>query len=97
MIALGLLILGGFVCCLNFYLSFLRYPLHRLGGGSKESYHWVSGFPLVGSFFVAIALLKYWHNTGLFVAAMLLIAIDTGGIPWFLGSILYQAVTKRDE
>jgi hypothetical protein len=53
--------------------------------------------PVIGSLFVAISLLKYWQNTWLFVAAIILIAIDTGGIHWFLGTILYQAVRKKDK
>ena len=97
MIALGLLILGGLICCLNFYLSFLRYPIHRIGGGKKHSYKWVSGFPLIGSLFVAISLFIYWQTTWIFVAAIILIAIDTGGIYWLLGTTFYRAVIKKDR
>jgi len=93
-IASGLLILGGFICCLNFFLSFLRYPIHRMRGAKKENYKWVSGFPLIGSLFVALSLIQYWHTTGILVAALFLIAIDTGGIPWFLGTMLYRALVK---
>jgi hypothetical protein len=94
-IALGLFILGGFICCLNFYHSFLRYLIHRMSGGNKDNYKWVSGFPLIGSLFVAILLLRYSHNTWIFVIAIILIAIDTGGIHWFLGTTLYHVVVKK--
>jgi len=96
-IALGLLILGGFICCLNFYLSFLRYPIHKIGGGNKSNYRWVSGLPLIGSLFVAVSLLKYWHTTWVFVSAIILIAMDTGGIHWFLVTILYHAIIKKKK
>ena len=96
-VSLGLLILGGFICCLNFYLSFLRYPIHKMVGGKKDNYKGVSGFPLIGSLFVAISLFRYSHITWIFVTAMILIAIDTGGIHWFLGTYLYHAVIKKDR
>jgi hypothetical protein len=96
-IALCLLILGGLICCLNFYLSFLRYPIHRVSGGEKDNYKWYSGLPVIGSLFVAISLLTYWQTTSIFIVAIILIAIDTGGIHWFLGTILYHAVMNKDE
>src|SRR5438876_188048 len=42
-------LVGGFVCLLNFYLSWLSFPLHRLRGLSPESFRSHSGFPLIGS------------------------------------------------
>jgi hypothetical protein len=45
-VAFAVFALGAFICLLNFYLSFVRYPLHRWRGLPKESYQWVSGFPL---------------------------------------------------
>jgi len=93
--SLILLILGGFICCLNFYLSFLRYALYRMLGGVKGSYKWTSGFPLIGSLLVAISLLTYRQNTWILAAAIILIAIDTGGIHWFIGTVLYRSIFKK--
>jgi hypothetical protein len=87
--------LGAFLCVTNFYLSFLRYPLHRLRGLSKESYRWVSGFPLVGSLFVGLSLLGLHDLSGMIPVAVVLILIDTGGIHWFVGTMIYQFVYGR--
>jgi uncharacterized membrane protein YdcZ (DUF606 family) len=86
---------GALVCLVNFYLSFLRYPLHRLRGNSKDSFHWVSGFPLVGSLFVALSLLGLHNISGITLMAVILIVIDTGGIHWFIGSMIYQSIQAR--
>ncbi len=84
--------LGGLVCLTNFYLSFLRYPLHRLRGLPRESYRWVSGIPLFGSLFVGLSLLVLHSLPGILPAAIVLIAIDTGGIHWFVGTTIYHSV-----
>src|ERR1700739_3721619 len=39
-------LVGSFVCLLNFYLSWLSHPLHRLQGLSPEAFRSRSGFPL---------------------------------------------------
>jgi hypothetical protein len=79
--------LGAFVCLVNFYLSWLRYPLHRARGRARETYRWVSGFPLVGSLLVVVAWV-FWlcreESLALDVTAWVLALIDTGGIHWFL-------------
>lgn len=87
--------LGALLCFANFYLSFLRYPLHRLRGLSKESYHWVSGFPLFGSLFVALSLFGLHDIAAMIPVAIVLMLIDTGGIHWFVGSMIYQFVHER--
>ena len=86
---------GAWVCLLNFYLAFLRYPLHRLRGLSKESYHWVSGVPILGSLFVALSLFELHSLAGMLPIGIGLIAIDTGGIHWFIGSMIHQFLQAR--
>jgi hypothetical protein len=74
---------GGLVSCINFYLSFLRYPLHRLRGGKKENYRWISGIPLLGILCVAGLVLlpkSFWFSLLTFIFLL----IDTAGIPWFV-------------
>ena len=83
----GLLALGGFVCALNFYLSFLRYPLYRLDG---LPFRWVSGLPLVGSLFVVLGLCWLPLPTWVFWLAVVLAGLDTGGLHWFVGSQLWH-------
>jgi hypothetical protein len=77
--------LGALVCLINFYTSFLRYPLHRLRGLPRESFRWVSGFPLVGSLLVAFAFMWLHQLPVMIPVCIILILIDTGGIHWFLG------------
>jgi len=89
------LILGGLVCALNFYLSFCRYPLHRLGGGSPETYRRISGFPLIGSLLVALSLFKFYDTPWILGVALVLIAIDTGGVHWFAGVLVYQHLRHK--
>ena len=86
---------GGWVCLLNFYLSFLRYPLHRCRGLPEESYRWVSGVPVLGSLFVALSLFELHSLAGMLPVGIGLIAIDTGGIHWFVGSMIHQALHAK--
>lgn len=81
-LAFVLFALGGLICLLNFYLSFVRYPLHRLRGRPADTYHWVSGFPLVGTVFVAVALALGLRDGAWLIASLVLIALDTGGPLW---------------
>ncbi len=87
--------LGATVCVVNFYLSWLRYPLHRVRGGDPRSYQRVSGLPLVGSLLVMGSWALWLHGVGsvaLDVTAWAIALIDTGGIHWFLGVMVVQWV-----
>jgi hypothetical protein len=75
--------LGGLISCVNFYLSFLRYPLHRLLGGKKEDYRWISGFPLFGTLTI-VGLPFLPRSIWLSFLALVFLLIDTAGIPWFI-------------
>ena len=87
--------LGGFFCLLNFYLSFLRYPIYRLLGGTKKEYKWVSGAPLLGSLFVGIGLISHYEIKWMLILGLALILIDTGGPHWFLATMFYYAVFRK--
>ncbi len=89
------LIVGGFSCALNFYLSFLRYPLHKLRRGSDVEYRWASGIPVVGSVLVLMSLASLHLETWLLYTALTLMLVDTGGIHWFLGAMLYEGISKK--
>jgi hypothetical protein len=88
----ALLVLSGYFCVLNFYLSFLRYPMHLWRGLPKESYRFVSGIPILASLIVYLLLRYARLPPVLEVAAIGLIAIDTGGIHWAIGNIIYQSL-----
>jgi hypothetical protein len=93
MIGWVLLTAGGFLCVLNAYLSWLRYPLYRLRGGLPEEYRGVSGIPLLGSLLVALAwAVRVRHEDSIGWAAIvwILVAIDTGGLHWFLVSVVFH-------
>ncbi len=90
-------VLGGLFCALNFYLSALRYPVHRLLGRPRETYHWVSGAPLVGSLMVAVSLVWLHHHPFVLAGGLFLILIDTGGIHWFFAVMLWYYVIKRPK
>ena len=49
--------LGALIACVNFYLSFLRYPIYRLLGRSQDQYRFVSGYPIAGTVLVVLAWL----------------------------------------
>lgn len=89
------LLVGGLISAINFYLSFCRYALHRIRGGSRESYQWVSGIPVVGSLLVALALIAFHESPWILSAALVLITIDTGGIHWLLGALIYERLREK--
>ena len=91
---------GGFISVMNFYLSFLRYPVYRLLKGKNAEYHWVSGIPLFGILSV-VGLVCIPRYTWLSVLAFLFLILDTGGIPWFVISAwkdesLWNSKGKQD-
>lgn len=89
--------LGALLCGLNFYLSFLRFPIYRLRGHSAESYRWSSGIPLFGSLFVAVTLFFLSSVPWILIVGILLIALDTGGIHWFIYSQIRDTFIQRKK
>ena len=81
-----LLVLGAFITLANVYLSFVRYPMHLALGGTRETYRWVSCFPLVGSLFLWLSI-PLLSSVGLRWFAAALSLFDTGGIHWFVGTM----------
>ena len=94
-LAWGALIVGGIISALNFYLSFCRYLLHRVRGGSRESYRAVSGVPLFGSLLVVLSIIWLHEVPWVLAVASIVIAIDTGGIHWLAGALIYQRLRGR--
>ena len=94
-IGLALFVLGTLVTCVNVYTSFIRYPLHRWRGGTRDEFRWVSGVPLVGSLFLWLAALFLVGRPVLAWAALVMSLIDTGGLHWFAGTMLYMTFFRR--
>jgi hypothetical protein len=86
--------LGAFVCCLNFYLSFLRYPLCKL---LRREYKWVSGIPLLGSLLLVVAVAVLHESPLFFWGGIMIALIDTGGLHWFVGILLWMYLFHRDK
>jgi len=84
-----LLTAGGAICCFNFYLVFLRYPLFRLSGGNPTEYRFKPGVPALGSLLAGLSLISFWNNPWLALAAVIFILMDIDGLHWYLLTCLY--------
>jgi hypothetical protein len=89
------LALGTVVASINFYTSFVRYPLHRWRGGSRADFRWISGFPLVGSLFLWLAVLCLTSQPTLMWTAIIIFLFDTGGPHWFAIMMIYMLLKPR--
>lgn len=81
-IAVGFLILAIWIAWRNFYTSFLRYPLLKLLRATTIRN--VSGYPVVGTFAALVALLLGFGSLPISALVLVVLAIDTGGAPWFV-------------
>jgi hypothetical protein len=88
-LAWAVFILGGYVCVLNFriFVAWLRYRLRK---PPKEPYKAVSAIPILGSLLVALMLKTLGSIPAAMVIGIVLMVIDSGGIPWMIAGILYQ-------
>jgi len=90
-----LFVAGALITCLNFYLSFLRYPVHLLSGGYRDNYRWVSGLPLFGSLLLWISMPLLRDAPSMIWWALVVSMFDTAGLHWFVGVVLWQALFGR--
>jgi hypothetical protein len=81
-----LYVISSLACVLNFYLSFVRYPLHRWRFGEAK-YHGVSGVPLFGTLLVMLGLPVMPHAIWPVALCFVLLLVDTGGPLWFVKSV----------
>jgi hypothetical protein len=86
-----LFVLFGLICVINFYTSFLRYPIYIWRGMPKESFKFISGIPIFGSLIVYFLLRHLDMPPAMQYVAIILIVIDTGGIHWAIGNITYHS------
>lgn len=94
-VAIVLCGIGCLVTALDFYLSFLRYPLHRLSGGTRENYRWVSGLPLFGSMFLWLGAAFLTEQPPLLWSALIVSLLDTGGLHWFIATMVWYHVMRK--
>lgn len=87
-------VLGGMICIFNFHLSFIRCAIYKMKGKLNE-YRWASGIPLFGSLFVGLSIFEFFDISWLLALSLFLILIDTGGVHWFLASMIWHAFPKR--
>lgn len=74
---------GALFTGLNFYLSFIAYPWHRLQGGTWGNFRCASGIPLLGSLLLWSSIPLIWSPYWV-LGAIVFSLFDTGGIHWLL-------------
>src|SRR5271156_372131 len=79
--------LAALVACTNFFLSFIRPFYFWL---KKKKCPFDSGLPAIGNIFLIVAALLLPKNFYLGCFALLIVCLDTGGIPWFIAAMVYQ-------
>jgi hypothetical protein len=92
---LAIFLVGGFICVMNFYLSFVRYALSRIVHG-RNGYRHISGFPIIGSLLVVASLLVAHMPRWISLVGLTLAALDTGGIHWFIGVVAWHHIRSAD-
>src|SRR4051812_25910506 len=85
--------IGSLICFLNFYLSILRYPVYWALGWK---YEWVSGLPVFGSLILLFAAISFHDSPLMFWSGIVMALLDTGGLHWFLGIMLYMLLFPRE-
>jgi len=93
-VAYFLLGLGGLICAINIFLSFILPLIKMLRRRESRT---ASGFPIVGSFMVVVALVGHSFPAWLRWMSIVLALLDTGGIHWFLGTLIYAKCRSRSS
>lgn len=83
----GLLLGGAAIAAFNVYLSFIRPRLYKRRHGTLDGYRFVSGAPMIGSALVVIAWASSMGSRSVAVSSLLILAVDTGGLPWFASAL----------
>lgn len=92
-----LLTIAGVITAYNFYLSWIRYPLHQVLRAG-ESFRFVSGLPMIGFVLLCLATLAFINAAGVppYKMIIILAILDTGGPVGLLLSLLIAAGKRRD-
>ena len=85
-------LLGCFFCLVNIYTSWCRYPVHKYLLKKPDSdFKFVSGIPLLGSLFIVLSLYFISDNLILLCLGIFLSVLDTGGIHWYIATLIYAS------
>ena len=82
-LGVALVVVALAVAALNAHLSWVRPLLFRWRHGSMAEYRFISGFPVVGTVFVVLAVVAAFGSTAVAILALLSLFLDTGGLLWF--------------
>lgn len=83
-LGIGLVAAGLLVAGLNLYLSVGRPALYAWRHGSTRGMRHVSGLPALGTFLVVAGGVVGFADWRSAAAGLVALALDTGGLPWFL-------------
>jgi len=80
-----LVALGSAIAGFNLHFAFVRPVLYaRRHAGSVEGLRHVSGIPIVGSIFCALAVMSAWGHIWIACASLLILLADPSGVVWLL-------------
>jgi hypothetical protein len=96
-IGLALFAVGGLVAWVNFYTSFIQYPLHRWRGGTRADFRGASGFPIVGLMCLLLAAFCLGDHRVLMWSALVVALFDTSGPQWVILALIYTLVRRRKD
>jgi hypothetical protein len=94
--AIVLLVASVYFAMNNFYVSWLRYPLHRRFH-PDEPYRFVSGIPLVGFILLCFSASVFAHtNVHVpYVWMTVVSALDTGNPLWIVPGLLIGLIKPK--
>lgn len=81
---LTLVLLAAFIAAFNFHLSFFRPLLYLRSHGSLTGYRFISGVPIVGTFFLLVGVLASFGDVVIAWVGLGVLLADTLSPIWFL-------------
>jgi hypothetical protein len=87
-IGLWCMLPASLIALLNVYLSWIRPAIHFLVQGSMTRYRFASGIPAIGTFLILTGGLLGFGNRTTALTGIVLLLLDTGGLPWFVVATL---------
>ena len=88
-VGFAFLALAALIAVTNFGLVFIRPLYFHL---RKQKYKFVSTIPIVGNLLLIFASLLLPANTYLRYAAIGIVLLDTGGLPWILVMLIWNRI-----
>ena len=85
---------GALISCLNFYVSFLRFPISKVYGLECKN---ISCIPVVGSLLLIVSAAFLSDSPILFWGGLIIALLDTGGLHWFAGILSWRYLQGRNQ